>query len=61
MKPLGWMSLVSLNRACVWIDAGELDVFAEVIPAVQAEEALSARDARLDGNSVAYLSVSVHQ
>lgn len=54
VKPFGWMGFVSLDGAWIWVDAGELDVFAEIVPAVHAEEAFSARDAGLDGHSVAY-------
>lgn len=46
------MDLVSLERAGVGVNARELDVLAEVVPAVQAQEAVPARDTRLDGNSV---------
>lgn len=34
VKPFGWVDFVSLNRSRVGIDAGELDVFAEIILAV---------------------------
>jgi hypothetical protein len=47
------MDFVSLQCPRVGIDARKLDVFAEVIPAVVAEEALFAGDAGLDGYPVA--------
>jgi hypothetical protein len=52
------MDFVSLQCPRVWIDSGKLYVFAEVIPAVVAEEAFFAGNAGLDGYPVA-LVVSV--
>lgn len=34
VKPFGWVYFISLNRTRVGIDAGEFDVFAEIIFAV---------------------------
>lgn len=47
------MDFVSLQCPRVGIDSRKLYVFAEVIPAVVAEEALFAGDAGLDGYPVA--------
>jgi hypothetical protein len=52
------MDFVSLQCPRVGIDSRKLYVFAEIIPAVVAEEALFAGDARLDGYPVS-LEVSV--
>ncbi|TKW52727.1 hypothetical protein CTA1_11257 [Colletotrichum tanaceti] len=55
--PLGRVALVALDGAVVRVDAGELDVLAEVVAAVGAEEALAAGHAGLDGDAVAGLEV----
>lgn len=53
VEPLGGMRLVALQRAVVRIDAGELHVLAEVVPAFQTEETVAARNAGLDCDPVA--------
>lgn len=57
VKPLGGMALVALDGAVVGVHACELDVFAEVVAALCAEEALAAGHARLDGDAVTGLEV----
>lgn len=51
------MDLVALEGSSVGVDARELDIFAEVVSAVEAEEAVSAGHTRLNGNAVARLEV----
>jgi hypothetical protein len=46
------MDLVSLEGSSVGVDARELDIFAEVVSAVEAEEAVSAGHTRLNSNAV---------
>ena len=48
MTPFCGVTLVALNGAMVRVDACELYVFAEIVSAVHAKEAVTARDARLD-------------
>jgi hypothetical protein len=57
VQPLCGMDFVSLQCPRVWIDSGKLYVFAEVIPAVVAEEAFFAGNAGLDGYPVAWLEL----
>lgn len=57
MKPLGRVALVSLNRAMVWVNTRELDIFAEIVPSVDAQETFAAGHARLDRDAVARLQV----
>ena len=58
VEPLCWVDFVSLHCSVVGVDAGELDVLAEVIPALLAEETLVAWHARLHGHAVACGRVS---
>jgi hypothetical protein len=58
VKPLGGMDLVALQGALVGVDAGELDVLAQVVAALLAEEAVVAGHAGLDGDAVAGLEVA---
>jgi hypothetical protein len=58
MTPLSRMTLVSLYRAMIWINACELDVFAKVITTLHAKKAFPARNARLDSDAVTYMSSS---
>lgn len=53
MKPLGGMDLVALEGSSVRVDARELDIFAEVVSAVEAEEAVSAGHARFNSDAIA--------
>lgn len=56
------MDFVALNCTCVGVYAGELDVFAEVVPAVVAEKAGLAGHAGFYGHSVAFLlAFSFHE
>ena len=57
MKPLGWMDLVSLDRPVVRVDSRKLDIFAEVVAALEAEKAVAARHTRLDCDPVTRLEV----
>jgi hypothetical protein len=52
VKPFGSVDLVSLNRSSVRIDTRELDVFAEIVPPLQAKEAFAAWHTRLNGYSI---------
>jgi hypothetical protein len=54
MAPFLRMSLVSLNRAMVWVYACELNVLAEIVAAVSAQKTLPTRDAGFDSNTIAF-------
>lgn len=48
------MDLVSLQGSGIWIHAGELDVIAEVVPTIDAQEAVTTRNSGLNSDSVTY-------
>lgn len=54
MQPLGCVDFVALQGSIIRIDACEVDVLAEVISAVDAEEAFAAGDAWLYSDSIAW-------
>jgi hypothetical protein len=58
VAPFRWVGLITLESAVVRVDASKLDIFAEVVAAVHAEEAGAAGDARFDGYTVAWMLVS---
>lgn len=51
------MDFESLERSVVWIDAGELDRFAEIVPSGATQEAGAAGNTRLDSDSVTWFEV----
>lgn len=56
------MNLVSLEGSGIWVNASELDIVAEVVAAVDAKEAVAARNTRLDSDSITYfLSTRVRE
>lgn len=56
-EPLGGVDLVALQGAVVGVNTGELDVLAQVVAALLAEEALVAGHTGFDGDAVADLKV----
>jgi hypothetical protein len=53
MEPLGRVDFVSLQSPSIRVDTRELDIFAEVISTILAEETMSTRDTRLNSHSIA--------
>lgn len=51
------MDFVALDCSGVRVDTGELDVLAEVVSAIVAQEAIFAGDARLNGDTIAWYSL----
>lgn len=52
VKPLCRVDLVSLERTSVGVDARELDIRTEVVPALKAKETISARNTWLNSHSI---------
>jgi hypothetical protein len=46
------MALITLDSAVVWVYTSKLNVFAEVISAIQAEKAYATWDARLYSHTI---------
>lgn len=58
VTPFRGMALITLDGSVVRVYTGELNVFAKVVPTVQAEETFATWNAGLDGYAIAWNKVS---